>query len=243
MTTDIVADTVQFIAPVFAVLLTAAASVWLWRRQSAAEWTQRRRDQAEEWAQRRREQAAEWEQRRNEQNDAQSRREREREADERGRRNIIATALLVELRWTERALRNLVQQEHAGNAIGRLSLPVYDRFELELPLFSWTTVRRLVEFKTLVSTLNYTLDQRESKEVAQMLARFHHWVRVQAAFAARAIPQLRADLEAAEGFEPDEPPEIVVYPRIPDLPPRAWPQDDQVPFSTAVYVPGQGFAP
>lgn len=132
------------------------------------------------------------------------------------RRHSVATALLAELRPLERMLRVRAKHTKAAESTVQISMPVFDRFESDLPLFDASTTHVLLELRGYVRDIENSADLLAGDRSA-VNEKAHHYMRLKATGAANLLPKVARALESAGGIAPLDP-KVDLYPTG-ELPP------------------------
>ena len=138
--------------------------------------------------------------------------------DRKRKRQIVATALLEELRTLENTLRKKVDDEKAGLMGGRLPQTLYPNLGDAIELFQNDTCALLMRFTSSLNRVDALWAACNETPVAQ-ITEHHHWkLRGAAAFAARMVPAVKDALVDAGGHVLDQKPvERVSFPNLPPL--------------------------
>lgn len=146
--------------------------------------------------------------------------------DRRRRRKGLATAMLLELRRTERHLREIAESEGAANASVVFALTVHRQATTELDLFQPATTAAIFDFISCVADVEHGMELFRSGQ-AQRTAPRAWEQRVRAAFAANRVDAVKAALLDEGGrvvVERDISRELVRYPAEPRLDPPSFAQ-------------------
>lgn len=139
------------------------------------------------------------------------------------RRHSVATALLAELRPLERMLRVRAKHTKAAESTVQIRMPVFDRFESDLPLFDPSTTHALLELRAYVRDIENSADLLAGDRSA-VTERAHHYMRLKATGAANVLPEVVRALKSAGGIAPLDP-KVDLYPtgELPQLVDPAFP--------------------
>lgn len=148
---------------------------------------------------------------------------RRAEEDRAQRAKEIATALLIELRYTEGWLRNIYSEEQPLHFKWYTPLPWFEKLFPEVRCLSPLTMRAAYEFYGLVLEVRARIDMFEG--VQQLAVGDHYALRVKAGFAVERLHHLVERLAADGGVLP---PALgvkqVSHGQLPPLPPVLFPE-------------------
>gem|GEM_PF-6535272 len=135
----------------------------------------------------------------------------------------LATALLIELRWSENVLRDMYLEERPLNFEWYLPFPWFDKLFPELRVFSPETVRAAYEFYGLVLEIQARLQMM--KGIPEVSPQDQLLVRAKAGFAVERLAHLFDALTKEGGLLPPvQGMRQVSAGRLPPLPPVIFPE-------------------
>jgi hypothetical protein len=116
------------------------------------------------------------------------------------RRKSTATALLIELRAVERALRSLYANETAATVTGYIPIPLHDSLRNELLVLRPSAVRATIDFWSSIQSIRTLFADVRDGRVKEDEANF--FMRRLAGFALIKMNRARKELEREGGTVP-----------------------------------------
>jgi hypothetical protein len=142
--------------------------------------------------------------------------------DRKHRAKEIASALLMELRFSEGMLREMYAEEQPMRFLWYVPLPLFDRLFPELRVLSPDAMRLAYTFYGIILEIRARFQFAQGHEARPA---DHHFVRVKAGFALERMRPLVAALKKEGGVLPPLEPLLAVRDmRLPPLPPPLFPE-------------------